>query len=564
MKKKSKQKLISELEEYINLPKCDGAFYIDGKWGCGKTHFIKGFLKEMGNSYKDKLVPFSTYVSLFGVNDVSILEKQVFGHTPIKECLSKVVVLDDLERCSIDIQKIFSFVNRIISDYSVKVILIGNEEEVIRYLQSSGVFNNKLLAAILSKDEDKYKKLFIDFSKEPLLYDSIKEKTIYRTASFSFVSNIFFDEILNEYDDETKKIVIKNKNSIQKIINQYQCTNFRTLKASVDIYQKIITKIKHIRKRLLNISVRKNILFVSFAYMINFKQGKKDFNLSKSLFLPVALTPMPSIQKYVVDLTWDEYSIINEIYRIKNSNATSKQAVMPEVIKKLNDYWAFKTDEELTKEVKQLVKLIEDNKISLNYYYKSLNILATYYGFGFKQFISLDDFTDIMTNNILSSDEDVDTDHELMFNSMPKSAAPYQAKLTDAFKKRSVNHSKNNVTKILMEMNDKSSLKISSLENEFRENKCFFSLVDVDALFEKIVNASSTEIIFLRTAISTIYSFSNLYDFYRNDFNKVVELKEAIEKYDFSDNKIKNRTIKWLVDDLTKYINQLKDPSTDW
>ena len=84
MKKKSKQKLISELEEYINLPKCDGAFYIDGKWGSGKTHFIKNFLKEMGNSYKDRLVPFSTYVSLFGVSDISILEKQVFGHTPIK------------------------------------------------------------------------------------------------------------------------------------------------------------------------------------------------------------------------------------------------------------------------------------------------------------------------------------------------------------------------------------------------------------------------------------------------------------------------------------------------
>ena len=190
--------------------------------------------------------------------------------------------------------------------------------------------------------------------------------------------------------------------------------------------------------------------------------------------------------------------------------------------------------------------------------------MATYYDFGFKQFIPLDDFTNIMIKNILSSDENVDTDYELMFNSMPESAAPYKAKLTDAFKKRNIDHSKNNVTKILMEMNDKSSLKISSLENEFRENKCFFSLVDVDALFERIVNASSTEIIFLRTAISAIYSFSNLFDFYPNDLNKVVELKEIIEKHDFSDNKIKNRTIKWLVDDLTKYINQLKDPSTDW
>jgi len=560
----NKQHFINAINDYVNSSDCEGAFYIDGKWGSGKTHFIKNYQKEINEKHGDRYVPYCSYTSLFGMHSISSLEKIVSGHAPTNERLSKLIVLDDFERCSIDVQELFAYITYLVEECLVKVILIGNDDEVVKHLEKEAVFKNNLLAAILSKDETKFNEVLKTIPKQPLQYNLIKEKSISKTAFFPFDVNVLFDEIVAKYDSKTQSLISRNKSNIKAIIRKMQCTNLRTCKSAIDSFLQIVEKIKNKNKRLINDLVRKNILLCSFAYTIAYKNGEAELDLSDNIFLSLFVRPMPHLEMYITKLIWDECSIIEEIESIKKTFSLTDKNNVPTVINKLNEYWVGKSDQELTENVKELIQSIKDDRLPHQYYYKTLSILDSYYEYGFDELISLGDITDIMVKNINNSDHVEKNEHDMAYDYMPKTASAYKTKLTAAFKSKTVSYSKNNVTKILSRMDQKSTQEIMKYESDFRNNKCFFSIIDIAELFKSILEATPQGIIHLRTCISNIYSFSNLYDFYPNDYDNVTTLKKMLESYDFSETKIKKRSIEWLIGDLEKYEKQLIDPSLDW
>lgn len=557
-----KQYFIEDLNEYINSPKCSGAFYINGKWGSGKTFFIKKYFDDE-NINRDKFSNFYTYVSLFGIKNISILERMVFGHTPIKECLPKVIVLDDFERCSIEIQELFAFINQTIEHYNVKIVLIGNEEEVIRCLQSTNLFNKKPLETCA--DNKRVNDSLASLPKEKSPYEYIKEKTIYYTAAFIFDLEIFFEDILEEYGDFIKEMVKSSKDKIIQIISSYQCTNFRTLKAAVDSYQKIILRIESSDSSILDSYLKSCILLSSFSYMILYKSGRADSDISSSILSVTDFTPVVTLKPYITKLVWNEETIIGELGLIKANKFTSVGKKVPAVLIELSELWYSKTDEQLTKEMAQLIKEIQSNSLSVRLYFRALSIIATYfYIYGFEQFINMDDIVGSMEKNIASSVEEYDEDDELSCLYIAKEAIPYKIRLKDAFKKRNIGNSKNFITSILLEMDKTSSKKLYDSIAEIHINRCFFSLVDVDALFDKILDASPLEIYYLKLCLSTVYSSSNLRDIFPDDFEKVNELKNKIIEHGPFEKKIKNFAVNQFLEDLKLYCDRLNDYSLDF
>lgn len=164
-----------EIEEYLDKVLHEDrplVIAIKGKWGIGKTFFIKEFLE---NKFKDKYV----YTSLFGKNDVrEVIQeivlnlysrnqlinkiKRLLGLTPgtasyqtdinkdvsfnlsigtslfysllslaeKKDFSGVIIVIDDLERTQINIDEILGLINQLKEEKSSKVILILNEEEI--------------------------------------------------------------------------------------------------------------------------------------------------------------------------------------------------------------------------------------------------------------------------------------------------------------------------------------------------------------------------------------------------------------------------------------------------
>lgn len=160
--------IVDYLDYYFNLKSPGFAVLIDGMWGVGKTYFINEYVK---NSNKK-----CAYISLFGLNSISqindcILKKFLgdkvyytakYGKKILKgifkqataidlnddgkgdfdlegiiDFLSseaeeiqdirsqRILVFDDLERCRIDEQVLFGYINNLVEHQGYLVILIG-------------------------------------------------------------------------------------------------------------------------------------------------------------------------------------------------------------------------------------------------------------------------------------------------------------------------------------------------------------------------------------------------------------------------------------------------------
>lgn len=232
------------VEDYLNyycaLPHSPKfAILLKGKWGSGKTWFI--------NQYREKAEgKKSLYVSLYGVSKYSEIEESLFQQLhPFRSSKGMVLagkvfkgllkgalkidlnhddkddvmwnisipdinipekfndsnfsllIFDDLERCSIDIENILGYINSFVESQDLKVVIIANEDQI----------NIK---------QKEYKK--------------IKEKLIGKTfeifPDFSGALNDFINQIEH---DEIKKILLNNLNLIQELFIKAECKNLRFL-----------------------------------------------------------------------------------------------------------------------------------------------------------------------------------------------------------------------------------------------------------------------------------------------------------------------------------------------
>jgi hypothetical protein len=199
------------------------ALFLKGQWGCGKTFFIKNLVKK---HYKTRENEF-TFVSLFGVKEISELDMKVFqsiypkvgmimdiglkvGLSKIgldskdslkdkiirpfkrKSVDKKVIIIDDLERSELLYSQIFGYFSELIINYGTKIIFVGNEEKIV-------------------KEE----------------YKEIKEKTI----GIEFLIKPDYENALKYFIDNLKiNISEKNLRDIKNIIEMLECKNLRLVR----------------------------------------------------------------------------------------------------------------------------------------------------------------------------------------------------------------------------------------------------------------------------------------------------------------------------------------------
>lgn len=217
-------KINQYIEDYIDYY-CDFerdlpfAVLLKGKWGCGKTYFIKEYI----NQRKDKKI---LHVSLYGVDSFNgIKEKIIIELLPfvpqkynnfasnilrnikkipkirdwvpsdidellvdifLKKSNKCVFVFDDLERCNIKIDKLLGYINNFVEFKNQKVVLIANEENILK-----------------SEDGDKYREI-----KEKLIGKEFCINSSHEEAIALFVEGVKDDNLRNFLED-IRKILSK-------------------------------------------------------------------------------------------------------------------------------------------------------------------------------------------------------------------------------------------------------------------------------------------------------------------------------------------------------------------
>lgn len=320
--------LTSIVQDYINQDNTDYAIFINGKWGSGKTYYVKKHLipeikkldypiDKEGKSKKFECV----YVSLFGLSsDNEFYEKLIVELNPIlkskglfwlnmlsnkfadltrikgmnakdaKDFISvykisqnKVLFFDDLERVEQNyLSKVLGLINSFVEHQNLKTIIIGDESFILN------AFN--------SDKSNEYKKF--------------NEKLIRYTYNFQANITNVYESISGSFDDNYKNFLQSKKDLIISAFRKVGEQNLRTLKFVLDIFRKIYNLPElNIEEKYYG-DVIDRFLFFATVYSIEYKQGRtKELDELKNLNNRFDL-----LLKMKVDLTEndiDEWSVEN-------------------------------------------------------------------------------------------------------------------------------------------------------------------------------------------------------------------------------------------------------------
>lgn len=604
MREKKKEVYISDEEicelilRYIKKENTEYAILMDGKWGAGKTFFIKNGLKGIIQEeikeisrYKDII-----YMSLYGIKDIkqienkiiySIIENNILNNQrktsrmlidgaktyinslekrdsimevikTFQEINKYIIVFDDLERCMVPITELLGYINELVEHKSVKTILIANEDKMA---EKGSFAENKI-------------------------YYEIKEKLIGEVIYYNPNIDIILDYICGKENNHIVSEIIKNnKYRIIEIMQIFNYKNIRTLKICISKFKRIIEKIEEakniykdynekIYNRLLD-----NILIYLLHVTIMYKENIKLYDWSASLgsFGLINLTIRDEkieilgfkfVDKFV------QYSII-DIEDIKKILYQYNKRDQNDIYGKGSPFdiitnFFGKKDKEVEEALESMKNEIKSDMYMIDLYSKILCYLleiryAEYDEELVKTIISL------MEHNIKKHKNNCITEFmpcTLGYNTEKQGYYDTLKKWEIYDREQVIKNRKLETINILKRKEWGKEFKeyCENSKHKFERNKSFFSSIDDKELLNVIKMSDAQNILEFIKGINNIHSFKyipkeqkELKDYYKSDIDSILKIKEEIEIIkDQEMEKGKRYVLNELIDILENWINDLK------
>lgn len=241
---------INELNEYIKRyienNHTRSAIMLTAGWGTGKSYYIQNnlipYLADEKNGQHKCIV-----VSLYGVNDISSISKSIYLEVRFKKILNrdserattgklvaktvvkgfshylgidlnldeqqfkelydsidlrgKLIIFEDIERAHISVLEFLGYVNSLVEQDNVKVLLVANEDELIKYnIVEKTTPENKgtTLAKETARGHTAWK-----YTEETLKYLETKEKSVSDTLLFEGNLSEAVLQIIQSFDNQT-------------------------------------------------------------------------------------------------------------------------------------------------------------------------------------------------------------------------------------------------------------------------------------------------------------------------------------------------------------------------
>lgn len=292
----SEKSLNEYVKHYIEKDFTRTAILINGEWGCGKSYYIEHILTPfLIKSGYDVLV-----VSLYGIEDLSALSRNIYMEARFSKIKStwgkklfqlfdkhaegiaagriiasnivknffhfdisasdkalkrlyssvnltgKMLVLEDLERSNIDVLKVLGFVNSLVEQDQVKVLLVANESELLHIKTPSPVDIDAIVEAMFQEQKEKKEqqsKKMIDES--VVKYIEAKEKTIGDTVQFQLSQEVAISSIVELFNNSILTEIFNDglQDYIKSIVQSICKRNLRIFifgtQKAVDVFERI-------------------------------------------------------------------------------------------------------------------------------------------------------------------------------------------------------------------------------------------------------------------------------------------------------------------------------------
>lgn len=611
------------IENYLINDKTKSAIMLIGGWGTGKSYYIQNVLKPYLNDKRAKScitvslyglnelkeISKSIYLEIKTRHSANSSEKgniaKIAAKTILKGVTSyfgvdlssnaddlqklydsvdlsdKLIVLEDLERTNIPIKDVLGYVNNLVEQDNAKVLLVANEKEILKSEE-----------VVVGKDKDGNEKKEWQWTAETQEYLKIKEKTI--SDTIPYVCDLFETtaNILEQFKDDSIEALIVDK------LGAFDCDIYNipekaALMAQIR-KQSVHMEIVSIANEISDLNFRSLIFACQKAVdMLRLYNKEIDRTFVKHLFMS---TVAFSFRLKINDkLYWDEnkngyslgtrkyplFKFAHDYVKIQNLD-TSEVEKEEELFLAQKKAEAAQTDANffldilykfyLTTPIRLELAIIEikkhleaNNAISPLIYGKLVSYLIISRGLIDNTSV-IDECKTLMRQNLQNKEYDRDkVSGSLSFHDSFQFWTKEQEDEYKDFITELKSIVKNKQTAELnfdykIENIDNFIQEIFDKKDDYINQHTFLKRIDIDKLMNIISECNSQQINELRRAILTVYSFSNIDEFFADDKPSLIKLKDSIEalsKSDEAGDKIKRMQLSWFVGNLDNILEKL-------
>lgn len=305
------EEINSRIDRFIEDNTYKYAIMINGDWGSGKTYYVNEILiphmenrkYKMNKKEEEKSIDIN-YISLYGIRETSdisellcsqivkdmipklknnqsrlskavsyvtdaiskyaIKKTEIGNEADLERFLSllpnfdnNVIIFDDLERCSCDVNDILGYINNFVEHSNVKVIIVANENEIGKdslesvrekhmLVETEEQMKKKEESEASSKEEteDELSEETIEWNVEfngNDKYRRIKEKVIGETITYEpDLKNVFMEIITKNTEGLLRDILLELVDELVKFANTDNHKNLRTFLFFLDKIKTIL------------------------------------------------------------------------------------------------------------------------------------------------------------------------------------------------------------------------------------------------------------------------------------------------------------------------------------
>lgn len=590
--------LNKHIKNYLENDKTNSAIMLTGAWGSGKSYYVKNELVPyIDKDNQGKCV----IVSLYGIKNLEDISKSIYleirakainknseklsvgklvAKTIIKgvagyfgvdlsmseedlqklynsiDLTGKLIILEDLERCTIDIIELLGFVNNLVEQDGVKVLLVANEEEIIQY-EDKEVKD--------TKGKTKKESVYTEKTKD---YLRKKEKTVSDTLIFEPTQEIALKNIINLHFEKDLSKALTDNNCIADIVNVLSTVKFNNLRSVMFACQKTSDMIKLYEKSL-DVNFLKFLLCSNIAFSCRIKNGEdctwKD-NETSPAALGTAVFPL-----YKVCYDFIKYqSFIKLLLEqaeqgyLKRKKIEAGQTEFNRHFAVLSNYYS-RTEEQVSNAINQIKELLKKNE---GVEYTEYAVLANY-------LIAVRDCVDntsdieecktLMLQNIRGVGNTEYIESEILYHSGIQLEDPKDNQELVDFKKKlieEINFKKKEV--FVFDSSIESIRKfidyVQKNLSEYINEGGFAKNIPIPKFIETLKICNADLILKTRSVFLSVYSSANIKDFLANDKDtlevlrdQIQELKDTYTGFD----KIQKKQLNWFIKNLEGIIDKL-------
>lgn len=605
------------IKHYLTEDKTKSAIMLTGDWGCGKSYYIINelvpYLAEEKNGKHDCAI-----ISLYGIDSIKDVSKNLYleirtkkfklstegsvaGVLAAKTILrgvtsafgieakvsekelhelyesidlsGKLIIFEDVERAKIDILEFLGYVNSLVEQDGVKVLLVANEEEFIKYeidgkliddLNETDEYDFSSLFQATESSEEKKKELSVSSAK----YLRVKEKTISDTVNYTCDFDNAINMIMKQYSElsmfhDNDKII----KEIYGLFNYRKCYNLRTFCFACQKSNDILSKLNGVYSN----DFKKCIFYSIILYSAKLKSGRiKNDSLDTVWDSNQKYSDVLGSQKYPLFYFCYQY-IQNHFLLTENIDLSfaiykNMQNFNPnvgidnkdfQVISSCYDY----SEKQVLQSINQIIKQLEENSLPISIYGR-----LAYYLVQLRFIVEIEfDYEKAekyLIDNIKGHGDDL-IDEIFYFDIERGNSKAYEKyKEIKSLMLESASYKKDNYFNFDYQPESIKDLGkyIFEKHGSLITGGFVAKYLDNNKLIEMLYKCSSRDITELRKIYYHIYNSSNIGEYLSGDLSTIIDLKEKLqsiiddEKFD----KIQRLQIKYFIDNLKEIAQKLQ------